>query len=90
MFMKLLTISLAMLSALPVTSLTAEPEKEFADKTHKVVFEVAIDGADKWLGALRNVETVQESLDGQKGSGQKGVLPWKVIFAGQKGSGQNS
>ena len=42
--------------------MAAEPEKPSADKTHKVVFEVAIDGAEKWQGALRNVENVQNSL----------------------------
>lgn len=31
-------------------------------KTYKVVFEVSIDGAEKWLGALRNVENVQKAL----------------------------
>ena len=56
------TIALAALTTLPLTAMTAEPEKPSADKTHKVVFEVAIDGAEKWLGALRNVENVQKAL----------------------------
>jgi len=55
-------IALAALSALPLTALTAEPEKPAADKAHKVVFEVAIDGEEKWAGALRNVENVQKAL----------------------------
>lgn len=56
------TIALAALSALPLAAVTAEPEKQSTAKTHKVVFEVTIDGVEKWLGALRNVENVQESL----------------------------
>ena len=55
-------IILAALIALPLTVMTAEPEKQPGGKIHKVVFEVAIDGAEKWLGALRNVENVQKAL----------------------------
>jgi len=55
-------IAIAALTALPLTARTAEPEKPAAEKTHKIVFEVAIDGAEKWAGALRNVENVQKSL----------------------------
>ena len=55
-------ITLAALIALPLIVMTAEVEKQPAGKTHKVVFEVSIDGTDKWLGALRNVENVQKSL----------------------------
>ena len=42
--------------------MTAELEKQPADKMHKIVFEVSIDGAEKWQGALRNVENVHKSL----------------------------
>ena len=56
------TIALAALTALPFTAMTAEPEKPAADKIHKVVFEVAIDGAEKWQGALRNVENTRKEL----------------------------
>ncbi len=56
------TIALAALAALPLTAMTAEPEKPAADKTHKVVFEVSIDGAEKWQGALRNVENTRKEL----------------------------
>ena len=35
------------LAALPFTASAAEPEKPSAEKTHKVVFEVSIDGAEK-------------------------------------------
>jgi len=54
-------ITLAALIALPLTAMTAEPEKQPDAKIHKVVFEVAIDGAEQWLGALRNVENVQKA-----------------------------
>jgi intracellular sulfur oxidation DsrE/DsrF family protein len=47
---------------MPLTAVTAEPEKPAAGKMHKVVFEVSIDGTEKWQGALRNVENVQKAL----------------------------
>ena len=56
------TIALVALAALPVTAMAAEPEKRSAEKTHKVVFEVSIDGAEKWQGALRNVENTRKEL----------------------------
>ena len=55
-------ITMAALIALPLTAMTAEFEKQPDAKIHKVVFEVAIDGAEQWLGSLRNVETVQKAL----------------------------
>ncbi len=55
-------IALAALAALPLTAMTTEPDKPSADKTHKVVFEVSIDGAEKWQGALRNVENTRKEL----------------------------
>ena len=55
-------IALAALTALPLTALSAEPEKPSAEKTHQVVFEVAMDGAEKWQGALRNVENTRKEL----------------------------
>ncbi len=55
-------LALAALTALPFTASAVEAEKPPADKTHKVVFEVAIDGADKWQATLRNVENVQKAL----------------------------
>jgi intracellular sulfur oxidation DsrE/DsrF family protein len=55
-------ITLAAIIALPLTAMTAEPEKQPDTKIHKVVFEVAIDGAEQWLAALRNVENVQKAL----------------------------
>ena len=54
-------ITLSALIALTLTVMAAEPEKQPAGKIHKVVFEVASDGAEPWLGALRNVENVQMS-----------------------------
>jgi hypothetical protein len=56
------TIALAALFALPLTGMTAEPDKQPTNQMHKVVFEVAMDGAEKWEAALRNVENVQKSL----------------------------
>jgi len=59
--------------------MTAELDKQPGDKTHKIVFEVSIDGAEKWQGALRNVENVQKSL---------GVKTTKIeVFAHDKGVG---
>ncbi len=56
------TLALAALTLLPLTAMTAESEKPSAEKAHKVVFEVAMDGAEKWQGALRNFENVRKSL----------------------------
>jgi uncharacterized protein len=59
---KLQTLALAALTLLPLTAMTAESEKPSAEKAHKVVFEVAMDGAEKWQGALRNVENTRKEL----------------------------
>lgn len=56
------TIALAALFALPLPVMTAEPTKQPTNPMHKVVFEVTMDGAEKWKAALRNVENVQKSL----------------------------
>jgi uncharacterized protein len=56
------TIALAALTALPITTMSAEPEKPSANQAHKVVFEVSIDGAEKWQGALRNIENTRKEL----------------------------
>lgn len=58
-------IAIAALFALPTTGITAEPLKPSNSETHKVVFEVAVDGAEKWEATLRNVENVQKSLGAQ-------------------------
>jgi intracellular sulfur oxidation DsrE/DsrF family protein len=55
-------ILLTALFALPFGVIVAEGEQQPGGKTHKVVFEVANDGAEKWLGALRNVANVQKAL----------------------------
>jgi intracellular sulfur oxidation DsrE/DsrF family protein len=55
-------ITLSALIALTLTVMAAEPEKQPIGKIHKVVFEVASEGAEPWLGALRNVENVQKAL----------------------------
>ena len=55
-------ILLAGIVALPLANLGAESEKPSGEKIHKVVFEVASDGAEKWEGALRNVENLQKSF----------------------------
>ena len=47
--------------------MTAETENPPPTKSHKVVFEVTADGAEKWLGALRNVENAQKSLGAKAG-----------------------
>ena len=57
----------AALALLPLTAMTAEPEKAASDKTHQVVFEVTSDGPEKWQGALRNVENAQKSLGAKAG-----------------------
>ena len=59
------TIALAALTLLPLTAMSDERDKLSDDKTHKVVFEVTIDGVEKWLGALRNVDNVQKALGGK-------------------------
>lgn len=56
------TLVLAALAALPLTAISAEPEKRADGKVHKVVFEVTIDGAEKWQGVLRNVENTLKEL----------------------------
>jgi len=56
------TIALAALFALPLTGMTAEPNNQTNNQMHMVVFEVAIDSADKWEAALCNVENAQKSL----------------------------
>ncbi|MGI8604271.1 MAG: hypothetical protein ACR2OZ_14945 [Verrucomicrobiales bacterium] len=49
--------------------LTAEdPEMPSADQTHKVVFEVSIDGVEKWQGVLRNVKNTHKELGGGRRS----------------------
>lgn len=56
------TIVLAALFSLPLTGMSAEPTKQTTNQMHKVVFELAMDGAEKWGASLRNVENVRKSL----------------------------
>ncbi len=58
-FMKMLlsTIAVAALLALPLTGMAAGAQNRSTNTMHKVVFEIAMDGAEKWEGALRNVGT---------------------------------
>lgn len=56
------TIAVAALIALSPTGMAAEAVTQSTNTMHKVVFEVAIDGEEKWEAALRNVENVQKSL----------------------------
>lgn len=62
MKMLLSPIAIAVLIALPLTGMTTESTTQSTNKMHKVVFEVAIDDAEKWEAALRNVANVQKSL----------------------------
>ena len=61
------TLTVAALTLLPLTAMTAESEKSAPEKAHQVVFEVTADGAEKWQGALRNVENAQKSLGAKAG-----------------------
>ena len=55
-------VTIAALIALPLMAVAAETETQSTNKIHKVVFEISIDGAEKWEGALRNAQNVQKSL----------------------------
>src|SRR5687768_9847713 len=61
----LLSAALAVFAILPLATVAAESEKPSAAKVHKVVFEVSIDGVEKWQGALRNIENVQKAFGAQ-------------------------
>jgi len=56
------TIALSVLAALALTTIHAEPQKSSDAESAKVVFEVSVDGAEKWEGALRNVENARNEL----------------------------
>jgi uncharacterized protein len=58
--MKLLILALA--CALSHIAMAAEGEKNDTAKVHRAVFEISVEGADKWLGALRNVENALNAL----------------------------
>ncbi|MFN2476415.1 MAG: DsrE family protein [Chthoniobacterales bacterium] len=56
------TIALAVLAALPLPAMNAQTEKVSADKTHRVVFEVTMEGPEQWTAVLNNVENLRSSL----------------------------
>lgn len=51
------TIALAALLALPVTATNAQTESP-AGKTHRIVFEVTMEGPEQWTAVLNNVENL--------------------------------
>ncbi|MDQ3315418.1 MAG: DsrE family protein [Verrucomicrobiota bacterium] len=55
------TIALAALLALPVTATNAQTESP-AGKTHRIVFEVTMEGLEQWTAALNNVENLRTAL----------------------------
>lgn len=55
-------LAIAALLALPLPGSTAELKKQPIGRVHKVVFELATDGAEKWMATVRNLQNVQESL----------------------------
>ncbi|MEP2775926.1 MAG: DsrE family protein [Luteolibacter sp.] len=55
-------IALAALILLPTLSFAAEHSGDAAEKPHKIVFQVVMDGPEKWEGAFRNVENVIKEL----------------------------
>ncbi len=62
--MKTLTqiIPLATIAALPLMIINAQTEKPAADKTHRIIFEVTMEGPEQWTAVLNNVENVRTAL----------------------------
>lgn len=58
----IITIALAVLTALPLTNMKAQTEKETSDKSHRVLFEVTMEGTEQWTGVLNYVENLRKSL----------------------------
>ena len=56
------TIVLAALAALPLTAMNAQTEKTSTDKTHRIVFEVTMEGPEQWTAVLNNVENLRTAL----------------------------
>ncbi len=56
-----LTKTLA-LAALALSSMNAQSEKQSAGKTHRVVFEVTMVGAEQWKAVLTNVQNLRRAL----------------------------
>ncbi len=59
------TIALAALAALSLTAINAQTEKPAADKTHRIVFEVTMEGPEQWTAVLNNVENVRAALSAE-------------------------
>jgi intracellular sulfur oxidation DsrE/DsrF family protein len=55
-------IALAAFAALPLTTMNAQTEKPSASTTHRIVFEVTMEGVEQWTAVLTNVENLRKSL----------------------------
>lgn len=53
------SIALAALGAFALTTINAQTE---ASKSHRIVFEVTMEGTEQWTGVLNNVENLRKSL----------------------------
>jgi len=56
------TIVIAVLSALPITASNAHTDGPTADKAHRIVFEVTMEGPEQWTAVLNNVENLRTAL----------------------------
>lgn len=54
--------TLVAFSLFTASSSRAQAVAKSAEKQHRVVFEVSVDGLDEWQSALRNLENVQKAL----------------------------
>jgi len=55
------TIALAALIVLPLTAMNAQTESS-AEKRHRIVFEVTMEGSEQWTAVLNNVENLRNAL----------------------------
>ena len=55
------TIALAALIVLPLTVMNAQTESS-AEKKHRIVFEVTMEGPEQWTAVLNNVENLRTAL----------------------------
>ncbi len=56
------TILLAALCSLALTTMNAQTESASSVKTHRVLFEVTMEGNEQWTGVLNNVENLRKAL----------------------------
>ena len=56
------TIAFAAVAAFALTTMNAQTENPSAGRTHRVVFEVTMAGAEQWTAVLNNVENLKQSL----------------------------